>query len=67
MNDNNRLFPNKVMFGHAYVPNQTLVNVFSKQDALKHGTLFPELVSPYMPGQSMEVIDLLRMDGGDHR
>lgn len=66
MNDN-RLFPNKVLFGHAYVPNQTLVNVFSKSEALKHGTLFPELVSPYMPGQSMEVIEFLRRDGGGYR
>lgn len=65
--NNNNLFPNKVMYGHAYVPNQRLVNVFSKQDALKHGTLFPELVSPYMPGQSMEVIDFLRRDGGGHK
>lgn len=66
MNDN-RLFPNKVMFGHAYVPNQKLVNVFSKQEALKHGTLFPELVSPYMPGQSMDVIEYLRKDRGGMR
>lgn len=66
MNDD-RLFPNKVMFGHCYVPNQKLVNVFSKSDALKHGTLFPELVSPYMPGQSMEVIEYLRRDGGGYK
>lgn len=31
----------------AYVPVQKYVNSFSPQEALKHGTLFPELVRPY--------------------
>ncbi len=66
MNENN-LFPNKVLYGHAYVPNQRLRKVFSPEDALKNGSLFPELVSMYNPGQSMEVIDYLRRDGGEFR
>ena len=66
MNENN-IFPNRVMYGHAYVPNQKLKKVFSKEKALKNGTLFPELVSMYYPGQSMEVIEYLRYVGGENR
>lgn len=66
MNENN-LFPNQVMYGHAYVPNQRLRKVFSPEDALRNGTLFPELVSMYNPGQSMEVIEFLRESRGEFR
>ena len=37
MNESN-LFPYKVMYGHAYVPDQKLRKVFSPEDALKNGT-----------------------------
>lgn len=34
---------------HAYVPWQHLGQIFSPAEGLAHGTIFPELVSPY-PG-----------------
>lgn len=34
---------------HAYVPNQVMGQVFSPQEALQKGTLFPELYMPYVP------------------
>lgn len=36
-----------VRLAAAYVPYQKLCNVFSPIEALKHGTVFPELFSPY--------------------
>lgn len=59
---NNTNFPELIMYGHAYVPNQTLTKVFTPYDGLKHGTMFPELVSPYVPSQSKAVIDYLKND-----
>ena len=35
-------------------------NVFKSCPGLKNGTMFPELVSCYEPGQSMKVIKYLR-------
>lgn len=64
MNNNRNLFPVNVMYGHAYVPNQTMNRTFYPEDALSCGTIFPELVSPYIPGQSMKVIQVLREPGG---
>lgn len=56
-------FPKNAMFGHAYVMNQTLTQTFSPSDGLKHGTIFPELVSPYFPGDSMREIMYLKNYG----
>ncbi|MBR3152070.1 MAG: spore coat associated protein CotJA [Clostridia bacterium] len=53
------MFPKNAMYGHSYVPNQVLNKVFNPKIALKMGTIFPELVSPYRPGQSMEVNNFL--------
>ena len=65
MNEDNRnLFPRDLMFGHAYVPNQRMRNIFTPEEALRRGSLFPELVSPYAPCQSMKVIQSLRETGG---
>ena len=44
------------MLGQSYVPIQYMDKTFRPNVGLKMGTLFPELVSPYMPGQSMEEI-----------
>lgn len=38
-----------LQLAHAYVPFQHMGRVFSPAEALAHGTIFPELVSPY-PG-----------------
>lgn len=39
----------QLQLAHAYVPWQQMGQVFSPAEALTHGTIFPELVSPY-PG-----------------
>ncbi|MBR3133655.1 MAG: spore coat associated protein CotJA [Clostridia bacterium] len=54
------MFPKNVMYGHSYVPNQVLNKVFTPKIGLKMGTIFPELVSPYSPCQSMEVNNFLK-------
>lgn len=53
-------FPNNWMYGHSYVPHQRMNQVYTPEIGLKMGTIFPELVSPYCPGQSMEVMNHLR-------
>ncbi|MGN1298863.1 MAG: spore coat associated protein CotJA [Candidatus Scatovivens sp.] len=65
MNDNRNLFPMYIMYGHAYVPNQVMKKTFCPEDALRCGTIFPELLSPYVPGQSMKVIEVLKTSGGE--
>lgn len=62
-------FPKNAMFGHAYVMDQQLTKTFSPEEALKHGSAFPELVSPYSPGDSMKEIEFLRNynKGGVHK
>lgn len=56
-------FPKNAMFGHAYVMDQMLRKTFSPEEALKKGTIFPELFSPYAPGDSMREIEFLRNYG----
>lgn len=47
------LFPENPMLGQSYVPIQYMGKTFKPNVGLKMGTIFPELVSPYMPCQSM--------------
>ena len=54
------VFPYNPMLAQSYVPIQTLDKTFTPCCGLKNGTIFPELVSPYEAGQSMEFIDYLR-------
>ena len=54
------LFPSNPMLAQSYVPIQHLDKTFTPCCGLKMGTIFPELVSPYRPGQSMEEIAYLR-------
>ena len=56
-------FPKNAMFGHAYVMDQVLRNTFSPEEALKKWTVFPELFSPYSPGDSMREIEFLKNYG----
>ena len=56
-------FPKNAMFGHCYVMNQILKNTFTPEEALKKGTIFPELFSPYSPGDSMREIEFLKNYG----
>lgn len=54
------LFPKNPKYGNSYVPNQKLMTTFMPDVGLKLGTIFPELVRPYMSGQSMAEIEYLR-------
>lgn len=47
------VFPDNPMLAQSYVPTQFLNETFKPCVGLKNGTIFPELVSPYMPGDSM--------------
>lgn len=59
-NNNQGIFPKNAMFGHCYVMNQTLNKTYSPQESLKRGTIFPELFSPYNPGDSLKDIEYLK-------
>lgn len=61
---NNNTFPNNFLYGHAYTPNMTMNKTFTPEVGLRNGTIFPELVSPYSPGQAMDFIDYLKYRGG---
>ena len=54
------IFPENPMLAQSYVPIQYMDKTFKPRVGLKMGTIFPELVSPYVPGQSMEEIEYLR-------
>ena len=53
-------FPTNPMYAQSYVPWHTMDKTFTPCVGLKMGTIFPELVSPYMPGQSMAEIEYIR-------
>ena len=59
MEEENKVFPENPMLGQSYVPIQYMDKTFKPCVGLKMGTIFPELVSPYMPGQSMNEIEYL--------
>lgn len=63
LENNQGNFPKNAMFGHAYVMDQMLRRTFSPEEALKKGTIFPELFSPYSPGDSMREIEFLKNYG----
>lgn len=54
------VFPTNPMLGQSYVPWQVMDKTFKPCIGLKMGTLFPELVSPYVPCQSIEEIEFIR-------
>ena len=47
------IFPENPMLAQSYVPIQYMDKTFKPCVGLKMGPIFPELVSPYMPCQSM--------------
>ena len=59
-NEEESVFPSNPMLGQSYVPIQKMTNTFTPCCGLKNGTIFPELVSPYYPCQSIEDIEYLR-------
>ena len=56
-------FPDNYLYGHAYTPNQVMNKTYQPEIGLENGTIFPELVSPYYPGQSIDFINYLRNGG----
>ena len=54
--EDDNLFPKNPMFGQSYVPWQVMDKTFLPKVGLQKGTIFPELVNPYVPCQSMEEI-----------
>ena len=54
------VFPENPMLAQSYVPFQYMDKTFKPCVGLKMGTLFSELVSPYVPCQSMEEINFIR-------
>lgn len=54
------IFPSNPMLGQSYVPTQKLNRTFIPCCGLKHGTIFPELVSPYYPCQSIRDNEYLK-------
>ena len=61
--DDYGVFPEYPMFGQSYVPIQIMNNTFTPANGLKMGTIFPELVSPYYPGLSIEQINYIKESG----
>ena len=53
------VFPENPMLAQSYVPWQFMDKTFKPCVGLKMGTIFPELVSPYTPCQSMREIDYI--------
>ena len=53
-NRSESIFPENAVLGQSYVPIQKLDKTYLPCVGLKNGTLFPELVFPYSPCQSIE-------------
>ncbi len=53
------VFPSNPMFAQSYVPFQTMNDTYTPCSGLRKGTIFPELVSEYCPGQSMAEIQYI--------
>ena len=53
------VFPENPMLAQSYVPYQYMDKTFKPCVGLKMGTIFPELVSPYVPCQGMEEIRII--------
>lgn len=47
-----------VRLAAAYVPYQKMCTIFSPIEALKHGTVFPELYSPYDKGDNEHDVEV---------
>ena len=62
-NSSNNAFPENYLYGYAYTPNHCMNETFCPKEGLQHGTIFPELVSPYSPCQSIDFINYLKNGG----
>lgn len=54
------VFPQNPILAQSYVPIQRMDKTFIPCVGLKMGTIFPELVSPYAPCQSVEEIAFIK-------
>lgn len=54
------VFPENATLAQSYVPIQYMDETFKPCVGLKMGTIFPELVSPYVPCQSIEEIEFIK-------
>ena len=54
------VFPENPTLAQSYVPYQFMNETFKLCVGLKMGTIFPELVSPYVPCQSIEEIEFIK-------
>lgn len=53
-------FPDNAVLAQSYVPYQYMDKTFKPCVGLKMGTIFPELVSPYVPCQGIEEIEFIK-------
>lgn len=53
-------FPNNPMYAQSYVVTQVMGRTFTPEIGLKMGTIFPELVSPYVPNQTECEIEYIK-------
>lgn len=53
------VFPENPMLAQSYVPIQYMDKTYKPAVGLKNGTIFPELVSPYMPCQDMREMEFI--------
>lgn len=53
------VFPDNPMLGQSYVPMQYMSKTYTPACGLKNGTIFPELVSPYEPGESIDNLEYI--------
>ena len=58
--NNMSVFPENPTLAQSYVPIQYMDKTFKPCVGLKMGTIFPELVSPYRPCQSIEEIEFIK-------
>lgn len=56
------VFPENPMLAQSYVPIQFMEETFKPCVGLDNGTIFPELVSPYMPCDSMRDIAFIEQE-----
>lgn len=54
--ENIDVFPSNPKLSQSYVPFQYMDKTYKPCNGLENGTIFPELVSSYMPGDSMRDI-----------
>ena len=54
------IFPAHPMYSQSYVPIQNMDRTYIPCIGLQKGTIFPELVDPYYPCQSMDFINFIK-------